>query len=128
MISLNFDRQTIDQFTEGDCWLLAWELHTRGGWPIVVMCRDFPQTSWEHVFVEVEPGRYLDIEGFHSAEELEQAWSCRLVPLPSDAFPDFETYVQCMTGGDMEGYRYYELDDAVEPWEVADEIMKSLAV
>lgn len=66
MISLN------ERFTEGDCHVLARAIHEITGWPMATFASGkYPVT---HAFVAMPDGRYLDIEGVSTREELLAHW------------------------------------------------------
>lgn len=83
-------------YTAGDCWALAWHiakitggrLHTLG-WP-----------DWHHVVVEVRPGAFMDVEGIHTAEEIEKAWfDLPLVPMPPEKTTSLAVYTKALDTG-----------------------------
>lgn len=60
--------RAIHVFTMGDCWILAYELHRRTGWPICLV-------DWGKHYVVKAPGdRYLDITGVQTRGSLLRAW------------------------------------------------------
>jgi hypothetical protein len=74
-----FDRLTVEAFTEGDCWRLAFELHQKLGWPVFVITgveivfTDRPSMYFGHMFVQNPvTGKFLDINGEHTEDELLQ--------------------------------------------------------
>lgn len=69
-------------YTEGDCWILAFELGLLLDRPIVAVGPSpFPEW-WDHVLVDLEDGRLLDVYGPHRESECLARWS-----RPSDADP-----------------------------------------
>jgi hypothetical protein len=77
-----FDRLTVEAFTEGDCWRLAFELHQKLDWPVFVITgvemalTDRPSMYFGHMFVQnPATGKFLDINGEHPEDELlQQNW------------------------------------------------------
>lgn len=82
-----------DRFKNGDCWRLAIELHKRTGWPLWVLadeCSDEGVLGWFHVGVKHPDGRYVDIDGAQSFDELYDAWEWYFEG-NRDATPGFES-------------------------------------
>jgi hypothetical protein len=75
--------QEISAFKFGDCWLLASVLNKLTGFPIYAIGK--PKYSsenllakdslWDHVFVELPNGQFLDIEGVADKETLSKNWT-----------------------------------------------------
>lgn len=59
----------IERFTEGDCWILALEIHRLTGWQIQAFHWGDGLPDW-HVWVQTPQGLCLDIEGRRSEKEL----------------------------------------------------------
>lgn len=65
------------QFTRGDCWWLAWELHKLNNWPVYVLVPDEYASVgdyWLHAVVKRDDGKFVDVQGFHDHEDLEKLW------------------------------------------------------
>lgn len=61
-----------DRFTRGDCHILAGAIHCMTGWPFCTFAHGaYPAV---HAFVELPDGRFLDIEGISTAEEMSERW------------------------------------------------------
>lgn len=68
------DREEVDNFTAGDCWMLAYELHNRGvGELIAVVDKDDPD-AWCHMAVELEDGTILDANGLQNRVSFLRRW------------------------------------------------------
>lgn len=72
-----FDSKIIEAFTEGDCWRLAFDLNDKLNYPVFVITDletslgDCPSMYFGHMFVQnPESGKFLDVNGEHTAEEL----------------------------------------------------------
>lgn len=61
----------VQRFTEGDCWILAVEIHRLTGWQMQAFHWGLKEAlpDW-HVWVQTPQGFCLDIEGLHTKEEL----------------------------------------------------------
>lgn len=69
-----FDEYEMDTYTAGECYRLAHALEQLGvGRLVSVTTRDKP-TSWKHMLVETADGRYVDIEGIHTARQIAERW------------------------------------------------------
>jgi hypothetical protein len=55
-------------FTEGACFLLAQEIEKAHGWPLAAFWVGFASSG--HMFNVLPDGRYLDIRGAHTRDEL----------------------------------------------------------
>jgi len=67
-----------EAFTQGDCGLLAEELHRRTGYPVVAVGTrggGLDGTTWEHIAVRAPDGRLLDVTGIQPEAETGLAWS-----------------------------------------------------
>lgn len=69
-------------FTQGWCWLLALEIASATGWPLVVIARNPRFTKradvindWRHVFVRMPSGNLLDVNGIHTPDQVRAAGS-----------------------------------------------------
>lgn len=138
-----YNDHLIRQFTQGDCWLLAWELHKRGGFPIFVLY-DYDEAvsymdvntpkselafqEWLHVVVKVDNDQYVDIRGVQSRSELESLWDGDLTKMPKKAVRGFKPYADWLCGGNIEESRYYDLPENRDPAEVADDIMSIISI
>lgn len=78
--SFSFPKETVQAFTEGDCWVLAEEVRKMTGWEKVAVGYDDteegqkPDFYWLHVANRLPDGRLLDITGIHSDEEFIDRW------------------------------------------------------
>lgn len=61
------------RFTDGDCWVLAHAINRLTGFPVCTFCDDLGRADY-HVFVQLPDGRYLDIQGISTHEELIRRW------------------------------------------------------
>lgn len=65
-------------YTEEDCISLAWQLHTKTGWPIMVLCDEegAEGLGWVHAGVKDLEGKIWDIRGPRDAQEFlnEDLW------------------------------------------------------
>ncbi len=69
-----FDEYEMDTYTSGECYRLARALEQLGvGRLVAITTRDKPN-GWSHMLVETADGRYVDIEGIHTAEQVAQRW------------------------------------------------------
>jgi hypothetical protein len=62
----------IEMFTEGDCHLLAFEIHAITGWPLCAFDHDGEPDC--HTFVRAPSGHYLDINGLQTEREMHKEW------------------------------------------------------
>lgn len=65
----------VQQFTEGDCWLLAFELGRELGAPLVALVEVGAPHYWDHVLVDLGRERLLDVLGVHTREETLARWN-----------------------------------------------------
>jgi hypothetical protein len=68
--------ETIEAYTEGDCWHLALSIHRITGKPLVFanpMPRD--PDYWEHVGVQISKTRILDVTGVHTNMKWRKRWA-----------------------------------------------------
>lgn len=65
-----------DYFTCGCCHLLAQEISRRAGWPLYSISDDDGLPD-DHAFVLHPSGKYLDVNGLHSEEEMLEGWASR---------------------------------------------------
>ena len=72
------DSEAISWFAHGNCAALALAVHDLTGWPLVIAARnanpDLLTDTWMHVLVQRPDGRYLDIQGAHTPEDIESYW------------------------------------------------------
>lgn len=87
----------IEIFTEAECWVLAYYLHKLGGWQICIL-GEHRSWYWEHVVVQIGEDAFLDVEGIHTQDELEEQWHQKLVPLEVRTFKTWNTYQAFMDG------------------------------
>lgn len=65
------------QYTEGDCWLLAYHLAAQLSAPLVALVNPADQHDWHHVTVDLGRERLLDAFGVRTREETRDYWSRR---------------------------------------------------
>lgn len=63
-------------FTSGDCWILAAELHSLTGLPLVAFTCGNDPSDWNHMAVQVAEDTFLDIEGLHSVDDFINDYWC----------------------------------------------------
>lgn len=65
-----------DVFTQGECGVLAWDLHERTGWPVVIASDGGDGTTfgWTHAGVQRPDGLVVDVEGVHDWGDWLDAW------------------------------------------------------
>lgn len=64
------------RFTNGECGALAEAIHRRTGWPIAVIttsCAHLEES--QHAVVKIPDGRYVDIEGIWTEDDLLAHWT-----------------------------------------------------
>ena len=71
---------TVEAFTCGDCWSLAFELHRLTGYPMIFSSMfetyvSVERFEWDHVAVVLPDGRIMDVNGVQSPEDWEDRWS-----------------------------------------------------
>lgn len=67
--------RAVELYTQGLCWYLAWVLHERTGWPIVVVADSHPRyINWCHMLVERPDGLLVDIHGAQSRKRVLRHW------------------------------------------------------
>lgn len=117
-----------EMFTEGDCGLLARELHKQNGYPVVAIgLRQTGQTtSWQHMVVRTPENRFLDVTGIQTESSLKGAWSYRFSVRPDEeiVFEELnenkiEEYL-----GKVEGQKAYPNSD---PQATASRILRALS-
>lgn len=64
----------ISTFTEGDCWILAYELWRETGWPIYRVGPTSDPDGAQHYVIKAPGDRYLDVIGVHTRHALLKAW------------------------------------------------------
>lgn len=69
----SYDEITI--FTEGDCWLLAKELHARGIGEVVGITEKENPEYWCHMAVVLPDGNFLDAHGIQTKDQLMTRWT-----------------------------------------------------
>lgn len=83
---------TVDAFTCGDCWHLAWELHRLTGYPMIFSSmwtteEYIPEPAsfeWDHVAVVLPDGRIMDVNGVQGAQDWEERWNTENEVITSD--------------------------------------------
>lgn len=75
-MKFDFGGEAEEAFSQGDCWVLARELHRLTGWPLKwAGSRHGDQlTSWCHIMVQEPGGNFVDISGVHSPEDFTNYW------------------------------------------------------
>lgn len=82
------DEDYTEAFTRGDCWRLALAMRDRYRLPVAFYI-GYPgpedpaykcdsDTLWCHVFNVLPDGRFIDVTGIYSAEEMEAQWCAEL--------------------------------------------------
>lgn len=63
----------VEQYTCGDCHILALSIHKRTGWPV---CALEDEDGWAnyHAFVKMPDGRFMDVRGPQTKVEIMQQW------------------------------------------------------
>lgn len=78
---LDFPFEVIRAFTLGDCHVLARAL-SKHGYPIVLVSTTTAKKNddawWVHALNELPDGRFVDITGLHTADDLFDRWSTDL--------------------------------------------------
>ena len=89
-------------YTEGDCWLLAWALHTVSGLNIIVSGN---LDWWDHVALVTSDGYVLDILGWQTTEEWTESWSPRTCTMRQlTTFEDYKERLQIPKWGGSSDY------------------------
>lgn len=90
------------RYTEGDCWLVAFELGCLLGAPLVSICDPLDQDDWHHVTVDLGCETLLDALGLHSRYELTLAWEKRthspVAIRELGRFHDLDAYLHALDG------------------------------
>jgi hypothetical protein len=71
-IQFQFPPKTREAFTDGDCWVLAWEGANLYALPIVTVSGN--ESFWIHAANLLPDGRILDIEGIWEQQEWLDRW------------------------------------------------------
>lgn len=80
---MRFFRDDHTMFTQGGCHILAQAINARTGWPIYGMDCSFGPD--DHVFVVMDNGNCLDIDGVSTREEICKRWDwADIAPFPDD--------------------------------------------
>lgn len=120
------DEQT--SFTEGDCGLLARELHFRTDYPVQaigVKTHGKDRIEWEHVAVKTPEGRYMDVTGIHPEDSFSKTWSKRskLSKNEEIVFEEIpEKSIEAYLGGDEDDQTFSDTD----PKKAAAKILKAM--
>jgi hypothetical protein len=64
----------ITRFTEGDCWLLAFELGRMADLPLVALVIPYDHADWCHVAADLGRETLLDVLGPRSRDETMRFW------------------------------------------------------
>lgn len=102
------------RFTQGDCHILARRLHRLTGWPLCAFGWGGPDL---HAFVLMPDGRYLDIDGAQTEDELRERWKC------TSAISEFDLVDFRAWGGPDFGHHSYARARAA-----ADRLLASVTV
>ena len=77
--------QEVEAFTFGDCWRLALAMRQRWRLPVVFFAGVNPDavvlddvTMWCHVLNDLGDGRYVDVAGIHTLEQVHERWDRHL--------------------------------------------------
>lgn len=117
MIRYRTDPMEVEAFTSGDCWRLALTLRELYGFPVAFLGEHSADKSvwgmdWYHAFVALPDGRYLDIEGISTAEELLEKWAWKDNGNEGIVVSDNDAVIDSALNGQMS---FYEEDwDAFE--------------
>lgn len=98
-IAFSFDSEVVDDYTCGDCWLLAAAVKDVTGLPFVAYF-DKADGQWNHVANRLPDGRIVDIEGVWTPEAWAEKWDRwflkaeTTLPAVTDWTPaDYDTWV-----------------------------------
>lgn len=67
--------EEVDDFTAGDCWKLAREIHLQGAGRLTGVVDEKDPSFWIHMVVELPDGNFLDVYGIQSREQLMERWA-----------------------------------------------------
>jgi hypothetical protein len=62
------------RFTHGACFILAEVIHDLTGWPICSFWNNYVDDFDWHVFILTPDGRFLDVRGWQTENELRDRW------------------------------------------------------
>lgn len=92
----------VTRYTEGDCWLLAFEMGRLLNAPLVSLCDPTDRDDWHHVAVDLGRETLLDAIGVHSRDELSSAWETHtggpVVLRELGFFHDLDSYLMELDG------------------------------
>lgn len=95
----------VARYTEGDCWLLAFQLGQILAAPITTLCTADDPADWQHVAVDLGRERLLDVTGTRPREELRADWETRtgtrLVFRELGFFHVMEEYLDALDGSHL---------------------------
>lgn len=64
-----------DIYTQGDCWILAFELGLLLNAPLLALVSNDSPHAWDHVVVDLGRETVLDVEGRATRDEITSRWS-----------------------------------------------------
>lgn len=70
-----FDEYEMDTYTSGECYRLARALEQLGVGELTAVTTEDKPSGWNHMVVKLPAGRYLDIVGIHTEDELKENWA-----------------------------------------------------
>lgn len=95
-------------FTEGGCMFLAHEISKLTGWTFCAYFGDFDEPGkpdfTEHAFVQMPDGRYLDVRGVQTAEQMADCFAAdelEIRPVPDHHRPEL---IRSWTEGGTDWY------------------------
>lgn len=87
-----FGKDVVENYTEGDCWVLAAFMRDEYGLPAFAIMQAFDdeEDSWVHICNQLPDGRFVDITGAFYGETLAAEWRATKI-VPADPFlePDY---------------------------------------
>ncbi len=108
-----------DDFTNGDCGILARAIHRKTGWPMVIVSRDssgpLDEIDWDHMSVRAPDGRLIDAVGMSTEADFRDHWGGSKVALREISGDQWDTV-----------HSWGQQFDS-SPVKVANRILKSLA-
>lgn len=106
-----------DDFTVGDCGILARELYRKTGWPLVLAssksAEKIEDIDWDHMAVRAPDGRIVDAVGMSTEEDFLGRWPAAQV-------------LTEVSGEDWSSVHIFKQQFKSSPVKVANKILKSL--
>jgi hypothetical protein len=66
---------SIRLYTQGDCWILAFELGLLLDAPLLALVSENDEHEWDHVVVDLGRETVLDVQGRASRDEITRRWT-----------------------------------------------------